>query len=1095
MQGMAEAARKLERQNLISDFDLGLTQEIRWVNGVDFNVTDTESAQKVIDEVKNRQQKHLDKLTVISQSFPDLQLDLADKILQMRSEIIIALLRRIVDEGDLVTWTGKFKTAAKKSFELVVRQLIMDQSFLPPSARGEIPALVAWMRSKLKGEADERPTGLQAKKVIFETKAATEQSSRIPAEIIQTTARFESVISSLSQRINPTFDASQPYENAPNAFVFLLTEQQQAQAGMQQWLDYARKNSARDLDEATLLANYDRLVDEAEKLRPRLLDAHPAIQRLDVQLNTLRSDENAHSLVLDGSQDVSARISALATEATQARALVAFDNRLHTLIENRLGNIESRLQTAQDNYLEIQAHQPIVQAFENFLNTISDAAGTLTGGYGADAAAIRLTLDNSVAQFTALEQRLRDRTANELLNQLKEALINRATNVNRQLEQRWHAAQVTEYPTNLNYRNLVTRITPIEGVDLVNGIAPHNPAGLDTAALTQMQTRLQSQLTIARAASPNVLEFATFSAPSNNALKALVEAFATRVNDAEQKIEQAIDRSKQPEKKADLLAKMNKVWGRILIPEFAQTQEESLKGEADELRELAEEYGFNAQETALLERCFKMRDAAYRYTGLSAMRHLTWQKVDEARQKATALSEAKGLREDFAQVENFLGFDVKEAVEYIDNTVFEVDWVIDKTTKQQKIWDYSSGMPDPSRYLVWNYAAMGNPDPEFISAGVKDIRGLLLEKFPDLGTTIPEFVLDSLSFFIIVSEMRMEKFYKHYQDYRASPIKGVDANSVMPWGVPGFLAYKAAAIAGVPKYRTILMSTRFPSSIPGEPSFSIQDTKHANDPGFQYPEYMADRPYYAGGRPDDKRKANATANIQMLVKIRNTMIKEFSPIVTDYDHVELHPDLKILPSPYDVVKGEWRGQKLEMTLDDLFEVYTQMDVFFGEIDNPKTIKNHTDAATAIVDLINNISKFKMILGKLTDPVFADMSKLVNIMVLTYVRKVATQYYKLDKERGIGNTFLTKRELFLEMAIKEFKDSATLPGGIKKYIVPILESANVGKFATIGNKWALFFKDDQPPFTEMDLQAWAGTKYFKEFQSWLKPPELKDKDAN
>jgi hypothetical protein len=49
-----------------------------------------------------------------------------------------------------------------------------------------------------------------------------------------------------------------------------------------------------------------------------------------------------------------------------------------------------------------------------------------------------------------------------------------------------------------------------------------------------------------------------------------------------------------------------------------------------------------------------------------------------------------------------------------------------------------------------------------------------------------------------------------------------------------------------------------------------------------------------------------------------------------YDIVDIKPDMKILPSPYDAFIGSFRGKKFEISLADLANIYKVFDEFIKQ---------------------------------------------------------------------------------------------------------------------------------------------------------------------
>lgn len=522
----------------------------------------------------------------------------------------------------------------------------------------------------------------------------------------------------------------------------------------------------------------------------------------------------------------------------------------------------------------------------------------------------------------------------------------------------------------------------------------------------------------------------------------------------------------------------------------------------NELNDIVEEH-FSEEEKAIYKRTLLMRDTAVEFSG--PFRHLVLKDIEGAHKKAYN-NEAKELRDFMNSEENIFGVSIKEVTTFLEEDAFE------KQTHTRR---------DGSTFN-WSYAANGDPedenqhditdDDENVIRGAIPLKDLLKETFPLLEEA-PDFLLDSFIFFTIVSELRYKKFYPFYDYYQNSPINGMNAEALLPWGVPGYLTYKAASITKIPGYKAILLLTKYPgedSNFGGNGSISVSFDKHWANNRFHENKTDRDgnhinkefvenrrRTFVTDVMTDANYKENrfkgALEKRKDMITIRNILKWKFSPDV-DFGNVELHEDMQLLPSTWDIIKGKWRGEDINITLDDIFEVYKQFDIFAKTIDNVPKIENPLQAFSLLSDLISNTSKFKMIFNKLEGDVFSDFKELVNLMYMFYIKQLFDQYIVFNKEDGLLNKFKPKHVLFAEGIIEEVEDAKTLPGHIKKFIVKAMKEVKV----VPSSKWGIVFypqtlDNDTPIF--LRIQKAIGTNLSGKLDRWLKPASPSEKDPN
>jgi hypothetical protein len=220
-----------------------------------------------------------------------------------------------------------------------------------------------------------------------------------------------------------------------------------------------------------------------------------------------------------------------------------------------------------------------------------------------------------------------------------------------------------------------------------------------------------------------------------------------------------------------------------------------------------------------------------------------------------------------------------------------------------------------------------------------------------------------------------------------------------------------------------------------------------------------------GNFKKNTREGQALSNRAKLILVRNFMRLKLAP-ASSYDWLELNRDLKILPSPYDIVKGEYRGERIELSFSDLYAIYDTFGMYLDRIGaGPK--KDFEDSQALFDDLsevVGMIAKFKQ-MTKISENsvVLVDFLKLTNVLLTIYMIKLFKNFLRLPEEKvytayesevdvltkkTIVNAFVgkaeeklklaPKRSLFLKRAIDVILGSTTLPSSVRFYFVGELQ---------------------------------------------------------
>lgn len=488
-------------------------------------------------------------------------------------------------------------------------------------------------------------------------------------------------------------------------------------------------------------------------------------------------------------------------------------------------------------------------------------------------------------------------------------------------------------------------------------------------------------------------------------------------------------------------------------------------------------------------------------------------------------------------------------------------------------WNNTHPNGEKKGFASHNYAKLGNPD---ISTAdwIPNVSEILLERFPELKK-LPNFILDAIVFSITVTEMRMDGFYPLYDAYIASPITHVDVEALFPWGAVGLLDYKAGGYGGIPGYLGLFAAMQWPSCPPNFDQSNIKNrvTSSRSDEPYSYEKMGRDtkegdwltfekenavfqklRPFqdmdHFGKKDwwkregmmvldygsDATRRGKALENRAKAVVVRNFLRIMLSPSA-GYDAVEINPDMKILPSPYDAFIGEFRGKKFEMSIPDLINIYEVFDKFMKRVgDGPgKTFESVDEIMKDLNEVVGVVAKFKQMskLGESQREIFADFLSLTNVLFSIYIRKLFINFVSLPTEKktafyqaesnvlikqniittkisNIRQSLQSDRELFLKRAIDLIKSSTTLPTSIQLYFTAKTETEIKDKDGwnkkgifiqaleqPVG-QWGRFFNPTAGEYSSNNLKMWSTFKVkFPEMaafaEKWLNPPaNIKDK---
>lgn len=609
---------------------------------------------------------------------------------------------------------------------------------------------------------------------------------------------------------------------------------------------------------------------------------------------------------------------------------------------------------------------------------------------------------------------------------------------------------------------------------------------------------------------------------------------AGAVKEAKDKIQELLNFSEGKEVRM-AREKIDEHWEKIMSLWTALVNnptENRVSDSVDTIRELLKY--LTPEERQIFEWGIKMRDAVNAASGPEAFRHLGWYpNFRESRSKARVYVDAQELR-DFRHMDTDISYfheDGKQrsinvttlinkiADDYLVNDYRYLDSQKVKHAKEKNKANSSyDATTDPENFSEYNYAQFGNPDDATLSNGVPKIQDRLKQDFPDLKD-FPGFILDTIVHFVILSELRTDRFVRRYAKYKGSPVPGFDAGSIEDFAPMATIMYKAQSGGSLPSHRSFALVAKLPDSIPGN-NYEIQNDGKSkpDDHGGKSGGDLVSKANAFKGKivrnigvkevvPADVR---ALHNLRTFAMVRDEMLYEFAPL--GFEFVRMQPDLKIMPSFWDWTEGKWGDMELgAITYNDFNEITKAFHEFEEFIDKVPTLSQPTEVDTLVGNLVDKIKNFKaifMLLNRNPDSkpaanknVFVDT---VQLLALVYLKRLFEQYQKMYKEhkvhKGILESFKGSRELFLEIAIKIIEEAKTLPSDVSQKgdypLLHVLEDAN-GGFLNKFKKWAMFFDDSAVSSEDplLNLQRNLGAEFVVTYQNWLRDPSVAEKDPN
>jgi len=649
--------------------------------------------------------------------------------------------------------------------------------------------------------------------------------------------------------------------------------------------------------------------------------------------------------------------------------------------------------------------------------------------------------------------------------------------------------------------NLIAAIDSVlSGVIVDNpgiNVWPMDPSGFVETSLVTMRTDLNNKRTTAQNA--GLLNRVPTNQSIENDLDELIGSSGSggRYADAEARIRRAIEITHEdtPEEKAR--KRIDELWDTIdeNFYAFINASSSNTVSEAhEEIKGLQEH--LTPEERDLLKIAVEFRDATYHAAGNAHTQHLGWQDLNKARGEIVPLLNVSNLQK-FRRFGEFTRTDA-------DGNIYRLrlERIITKIHDE-----YFNGKYEfqPSRY--WNYAASGNPSEKDRADGVPTIQELVIRDFPDI-MHFPVFIRSSILNFILLSEMRTDQYIREYAQYQGSPIPGFDAIAADDAAPLAAVAYKAQAGASMPIHRVMAMVTRFPKTMgPGASQYRMVDRHVARKRRFfsdmaPFLKTVEDPEVTFGNNKD-------TANLDTMLAVRNKMMWMTFP--TGLPFVELSTDLKIKPTLWDWVDGEWLGEPLPKinyfdfkTLEEAFRDFEKfVDDGFRNIDSVETVD------TAVSSLVDKIKYFKAMLILMEGNAHQELLSIVQLMSIVYLKKLYVRYKSLEKESYKSDKASTLKKVspervkfarakFAKLVKEVMENSKTLPKAVYSGGKFPLEKFLNSLGSILPNEWTARFDDEQFS-ASVELQSrlkdfWASG-FDRVFESWMREPTLPDKDPN
>ncbi len=296
----------------------GLTAQIEEIK------TSIREAVAVLQELENQN-------TDGSQT--ELILDLGQQLYNLRLSTVHFFLSALESEVQLGSTPPEFGDA----IAVVRDHLLLDKTFMNSADRAQFAGRVQALNGVLRPEAPQ-PV-VQAKE------------SKVPAEVALAIDDFNSALNTLDAAANDaTFSPQTAYLAAPNAYAFLVNQQQTLDAEIEDWMENFASNSNHELEETRAHKKVEAFAARRIALNEKLLKKDPKYIALRTRADQLIVDVAGGTIHIDGTQDVSAFIGELNILVIDAQTIAAINADAKSVLVNLTKDVAlliDKLQYAQ----------------------------------------------------------------------------------------------------------------------------------------------------------------------------------------------------------------------------------------------------------------------------------------------------------------------------------------------------------------------------------------------------------------------------------------------------------------------------------------------------------------------------------------------------------------------------------------------------------------------------------------------------------------------------------------------------------------------------------------------------------------------------
>ncbi|MBU0974803.1 hypothetical protein KKD03_03835 [Patescibacteria group bacterium] len=569
-------------------------------------------------------------------------------------------------------------------------------------------------------------------------------------------------------------------------------------------------------------------------------------------------------------------------------------------------------------------------------------------------------------------------------------------------------------------------------VDLTKKVNDDGFSAANTKIVDTLKTKLEAEFTILVTAGVNSKSKDSY--PRLEAIRVKIFGGDSDEGDYKKALDK-LDRLKNDlDESMTLIEKQIHALNTHYNAQVNSTTETVISGNVRELKTLVEHQ--SSEFKALMNYYFRFRDGFYPNTTKNVPNTLMYGDSSSETRFAMRLlfntPELIGFRS-IGEV-SFMDSDGGEHKIDVTKMVEKLEWYFDNINWQ--IGYYDSGAPK-----TFSYAKNGNPkvgELDNHGLSVPRIEERLSNDFPELEN-MPSFVLAAFRLFIPLSEMRKDSIVIDFAAYQVSPIPKIqdfeDLPVIAPMAQHLYNVQSSTFIdKGLQSYLFKLPTIETTTAIERHHWDNANTVVELPKDKVGFQMEMQDKVSYI--LPADVRNRD---NIELSTQIEEVLRTFASP--TEIGKVQLKTHLKILPSFYEIVKGEFDGKKLiyRPTLEEYNNLMKDIQAFYDLVSKDfRPLKNIDDLDTHVGELIASIKKFKGIFTVIETKKDELFTPYVQLLMLVYIKKLFNSYKGLiekeKREQGVrylNLKYLSERvnsplHRFVEIVSPMLRSSKTLP---------------------------------------------------------------------